>query len=92
MRLPISGLILIMVAGVCFVMFLLFDYALHSGSGVQPIMWNLANETLGAEELGQWNRMMTTIPDGFRLASVACLLSAIAVFVIDAFSNPRQEM
>ena len=88
MRLPISALMLILVAGICFAMFMGFNYAFNSKNGLKNQLWDTANKTMDGSQLSQFNDLMPQLTQGFGIISVICFLLAIAIFVVDAFRGP----
>ena len=92
MKLPISTMMLIMVAGLCFVMYVSFNYAFHSDDGIRNKLWESANKTLTGDQATKFNDLMPQLTQGFGIAGVLCMLLAIVIFVLDAFSHPPREM
>jgi len=92
MRFPIASILMIFFGGIFFFLYTIFNYAFHSASGLKPILWNSANETMGVEQLSSWNDLMVQLPQGFGLACVMCFGLAIVIFLVDIFSHPQQEM
>jgi len=90
MRLPIASLIMIMVAGVCFFLFISFNYAFHGEGGLKEQLWESANETLTGKQKTQFDNLMPMLTQGFGIACVLCFAMAIVFFVVEAFSRPPE--
>ena len=88
MRLPISSLIMIMMAGVCFFLYIGFNQAFHGDGGIKETLWDSANDTLSGKNLNRWNDLMPQLTQGFGISFVICFLLAIVFFVVDAFHKP----
>ncbi len=85
-------MMLIMVAGICFVLFVSFNYAFHSEGGLKNRLWEQANKSLTGDQANRFNDLMPQLSQGFGITGVLCFLLAIVIFVFDAFSHPPREV
>ena len=90
MRLPIAALVMIMVAGLCFFLYVGFNQAFHGEGMLKETLWDSANETLTGSRKTQFDSWMPKLTQGFGIASVMCILIAVAFFVIEAFHKPPE--
>lgn len=90
MRVPIAGLIMIAVAGVCFFLFIGFNSAFHGSGGLKESLWDAANDTLSGSRKAQFDNLMPNLSQGFGIASVMCFFIAIVFFVVEAFHKPPE--
>lgn len=92
MRLPISTMMLIFMAGMCLFLFVGFNYAFNSEGGLKNKLWDVANKTLDGKQETQFDNLMPQLTQGFGIAGVLFILLAFLSFIIDAFSNPPREV
>ena len=92
MRLPIAAIVMIMVAGVLFFLFVGFNNAFHGPGGLKEKIWEAGNRTMSGEREASFDAMMPKITQGFGIASVLCFLLAIVFFVVEAFSRPPTQV
>jgi len=85
MRLPISALVMICVAGILFFLYIGFNQAYHGSGGLKETLWSSANKTMDGDQLDNFNSVMPQISQGFGIACVLCFLVAIFLFVAEAF-------
>jgi hypothetical protein len=85
-------MMMIMVAGICFMLFIGFNYAYNSSGVLKNQLWKSANNTLDGRQLDQFNDLMPQITQGFGIASVMCFLLAIVMFAVQAFYRPPNNM
>lgn len=89
MRLPIAALIMICIAGICFFMFVTFNYAFHGEGGLKEIIWESGNKTMSGDQQEQFNDVMPQLSQGFGITGVLCVALAVVFFVVEAFHDPR---
>lgn len=90
MRLPISALLMIGIAGILFFLFIGFNYAFNSSGGFVETIWDSANESLEGRFENQFDNMVPILQQGFGIGCVICFLLAIVIFLVEAFHNPPQ--
>lgn len=90
MKLAIAGLIMIMISGIMFFLFVGFNYAFHSDGGLQDTLWESANKTLSGSRKTQFDELMPQISQGFGMSCVLCLLVGVGLFIVDAFHKPPE--
>jgi len=88
MRLPISGLLMIGMAGILFFLFIGFNYAFNSPGGFVETIWDSANETMDGPIETRFDQSVNVMKQGFGVGCVLCFLLAIVFFVVDAFHKP----
>lgn len=92
MRLPISALLMICFAGICFFLFISFSYVFNdSDSGIKNILWDSANETMSGDRLSRFNDWMPMISQGFGVAGVMLVGMAVVFFVVDALGDDNRR-
>lgn len=87
MRLPISSLVMIGIAGILLFLFVIFNYAYMGPGGLKENLQESANKTLTGDRLSSWNDNVDQITQGFGIASVSCFLLAIVFFVFDVLDK-----
>jgi len=92
MRLPVSAMMMICVAGILFFLFIGFNHAFNSDNGLKNTLWASANKTMDGAQLQQYNNLMPQLTQGFGIACVMCFLIAIFIFVAEAFNRPPGDM
>lgn len=90
MRLPISALIMIGIAGILFFLYVGFNQAFHGEGMLRDQLWESANNSLTGDNLNRFNDLMPQLTNGFGIACVLCFLLAIVFFVVEAFHRPPQ--
>jgi len=90
MRLPIAALVMIMIGGLLFFLFIGFNYAFHGEGGLKEQIWDAANKSLTGSRKTQFDDLMPQLSQGFGIASVLCFMLAIVFFVVEAFSKPPE--
>ena len=88
MRLPISALLMICFAGICFFLFITFNFAFHGDGGIKEVIWDAANNTLTGDRATMFDENMGTLSQGFGLAGVVCIGLAVVFFIADALGSP----
>ena len=87
MRLPISAMIMICIAGILFFLFIGFNYAFMSEGGLKYSLWDAANRTMDGSQLNQFNSLMPQLTQSLGISCVMCFVTAIVLFVVDAFGH-----
>ena len=87
MRLPITGMIMICMAGIMFFLFIGFSYAFNGEHGLKHSLWESANHTMSGDQLNKFNDLMPQLTQGFGIVGVMCVAIAIIIFVVDAFGG-----
>jgi len=87
MRMPISAMLMLCIAGILFFLSIGFDYAFNSENGLKHSLWASANKTMSGAQLASFNDAMPQLTQGFGIACVLFFLVAIGIFVIDAFNS-----
>lgn len=88
-RLPISAIIMIGMAGILFFLFIGFNYAFNSPGGFVETIWDSANETMDGYIETRFDNSVNVMKQGFGVGAVLCFLLAIAFFVIEVLHEPR---
>ena len=91
MRLPISSLIMICMAGILFFLFISFNYAFNSDGGIKNTLWDAANDSLTGDRLSTFNSQMPKLTEGFGIASILCIALAVVFFVVDVLHDPPER-
>ena len=87
MRLPISSLIMIAIAGILLFMFVMFNYAYMGEGGLKETLQESANKTMTGKRLSSWDDNVDQLTQGFGITSVLCFLLAIVFFVFDVLDK-----
>jgi len=92
MRFPVGALILIMVAGLCFFLWIGFDYVFFGEGNIQEVIWEAGNKTMTGDHKTDFGNNMKQMKDGFGLFGVLLLGIAILVFVVDVLRKDQGDM
>lgn len=93
MRLPVASILLILVAGFCFGIFILFNYVLFTpGSGLVPMLNESAQNIMSGAWYSWFIDRVDTITIGFGFTGIICLGLAFVIFIADALSDPRSDL
>jgi len=92
MRFPVGAIVLIMVAGLCFFLWIGFNHAFFGEDMLRENLWEAANKSLDGSQKTIFDDGMTQLGDGFGMIGVFCLGIAILVFVVDVLRKPPGEM
>jgi hypothetical protein len=85
-----GAFILIIVAAFCFIIYIVFNYAIYNpDSGVDTILNEKANELMNTRNLDKWNNTRDNISTGFGMMGVISLFLAIILFVMSALKTGR---
>jgi Na+/H+ antiporter NhaC len=85
-----GAFLLVIVAAICFIVFVVFNYALYNpDSGVDTILNEKAAELMNERNLAKWNNTRANISTGFGMMGVICLFLAIILFVLSALKTRR---
>lgn len=87
-RLPISGLLMIGMAGIMFFLFIGFNYAFNSPGGLVETVWESANDTLDGPIEAQFDNNVAILRQGFGVGAVVCFFLAIVFFAVEALHRP----
>ena len=90
MRLPISALLMIGIAGILFFLYIGFNYAFNSEGGFVESIWDSANDSLTGARKTRFDNMVVVLKDGFGIGCILCFLLSIVFFVVEAFHRPPQ--
>ena len=91
MRFVFSAFLCVIVAGLCFSVFIVFNYAYNNpDTGVFTKLDETAQKTMSEKWYNWFSARKTTIANGFGLAGVVILLCAILITVAAGFEK-RQE-
>ena len=87
MRFPISSLVMVGVAGMCFFLFVIFNYAYMGDDGLVEQLNESAQKTLTGDRLTSWDDNIEQMKQGFGIACVICCLLALVFFVMDVLGD-----
>jgi len=90
MRFPISGLIMLCIAGILFFLFVMFNYAYNGEGGFVEIMRESANKTMTGGKLDMFNQQQAELAQMFGMGAALCFTLAIVFFVIDVLGDRRE--
>ena len=89
MRLPVSGLMMLAIAGILFFLFIGFNTAFNGENGIQETIWEAGNKTLDGSQKAQFDDIMPQLSNGLGISCVLCFFIAIFFFVMDVLHNSR---
>ena len=92
MRFPIASILMLLFGGISFFLYIVFNYALHGGTGLMRVLWESANRTMNVGHLADWNANVVQFQQAFGIACVLCFGLAIFFFIVDAFRQPGEGM
>lgn len=93
MRFPFAAFMCIIVAGLCFTIFIVFNYAYQNPeSGLFTILDETAQKTMDAKWYNWFVARKNNIANGFGLAGVVMMLCAILVTVAAGFEQRRGDV
>jgi len=92
MRFPVAALIMLMVAGICFFLWVSFDYAFLGKGGLKEILWENANESLEGAQKTSFDSNIEHLDEFFGIFGFFCLGVAILIFVVDVLHKPPGDM
>ena len=87
MRFPISSMVLVGIAGICFFLFVVFNYAYMGEDGLKEQLNESAQKTMTGDRLASWDSNIEQLSQGFGIACVICCLLALVFFVIDVLGD-----
>ena len=92
MKFPISSMLLVVVGGLCFVIFIIFNYAYQNpDSGLFVMLMESANKTMNSNMVSWFSDIKDTIATGFGLTGVAMFGLAIIIYIADALRQPGSD-
>jgi len=89
MRLPVTGILMVSVGGILFMLYIAFNSAF---TDLRNLLWANANVTMTGSRLTTFGDLMPQLADSFGVACVLCFGIGILIFIVDAFSQPPREM
>lgn len=92
MRFSLSSLLLIIVAGMCFAMFIIFNYAFNDpATGLFEKLNESAIRVMSSDWLSWFQMRKEHIATGFGLSGVVMMGLAIFLFIADALGDTGSE-
>jgi len=92
MRFPVGALIMLMIAGICFFLWVSFDYTFLGEGGLKENLWKSANKTLDGAVKSRFDDNMVQFDTFFGIFGFFCLGIAILIFVVDVLRKPPGDM
>jgi len=89
MRLPISGVLMVSIGGLLFMLYIAFNSAFIN---LRNELWANANKTMTGSHLTTFGDLMPQLTQGFGIACALLMGIGIVIFIVDALSNPPREM
>ena len=89
MRLPISSLILVGIAGICLFLFVVFNHAYMGDDGLKDQLNESAHKVMKGDHLNRWDDNVDQLGQGFGIACVVCCLLALVFFVVEILGDER---
>jgi len=87
----IAGFLLVAVSSFCFVMFIVFNWAMYNhDSGIYTILNSFADQFFNRYYNQWWDGINNSISFGFGLSGVICMALALVCFVAHAFGGERK--
>ena len=87
MKFPISSLIMVGIAGMCFFLFVIFNYAYMGDDGLVEQLNESAQKTLTGDRLTSWDDNIAQMKQGFGIACAICCILALVFFVVDVLGD-----
>ena len=88
MRFPISGVLMVSIGGILLMIYIMFNYAFMD---MRDSLWASANDTLSGSHLSNFGDLMVQLPQAFGIACAMCFGVGIAIFIVDAMRDPRDQ-
>lgn len=83
---PFAAMVLVLLAGVCFILFIVFNYAYDNpDTGLFTLLNKSAGRTMNAEHLSWFGVRLDHIRTGFGLSALILFSLAILIFVFTSF-------
>jgi hypothetical protein len=85
---PFAAMALILIAGVCFIFFIVFNYAYDNpDNGLFNLLEKSAEKTMNADKLSWFGMRLDHIRTGFGLSALVLFSLAILIFVVKSFDE-----
>lgn len=91
MRWAIASLMLVIVASFCFVLFIIFNWAIYNtDNGIFTILDGFAQQDFNRYYRQWWDGINNNIAFGFGLSRVVCMGLALICYLVDVFGSQRK--
>lgn len=90
MKYAIAGIMFVIVATICFILYIIFNFVLYNpDTGIETILNEKAQDMFNQNNLDKWNYTRANIATGFGISGVVCMGISFALFIAAAFESRR---
>ena len=91
MRFPISSIMMVAIGGICFMIYIIFNWAFNGPGNLTDVLSDSANKTMSGGQLTQFQNILPELQQTFGIACVMCFVLAVVFFLVDTFSKDGER-